>query len=176
MMKSLHKHLLAAGLLAGLGLSAIAQTPAPAPAADGPARVYAHRGDPAKMQERQARRQEMRQIRMERRLAALKLKLQVSAAQEGAWNAWTAAMQPAQRQRVDPAEIVRLSTPERIDRMRALRVQRSAEMDRRGEATKAFYAALSADQQKVFDGERLRFGKGKRGGRGHGHGGHGMRG
>lgn len=176
MMKSLHKHLLAAGLLAGLGLSAIAQTPAPAPAAaaaaDSPARVFAHRGDPAKMQERQARRQEMRQIRMERRLAALKLKLQVSSAQEGAWNAWTAAMKPAQRQRIDRAEMVRLTTPERIDRMRALRVQRSAEMDRRGEATKAFYAALSADQQKVFDGERLRFGngKGKRGGRGHGHG------
>lgn len=178
MMKSLHKHLLAAGLLAGLGMGAIAQTTTPAPAADGPAKVFAHRGDPAKMQERQARRQEMRQVRMERRLAALKLKLQIGAAQEGAWNAWTAAMKPAERQRTDRAEIVRLSTPERIDRMSALRAQRSAEMERRGQATKAFYATLNADQQKVFDGESLRFGKGKRGGRGHRHGGerHPMRG
>lgn len=179
MMKPLYKHLLTAGLLAGFGLGAIAQTP-PAPATgSSPAQVQAQRGDPAQFAERQAKRKEMRQLRAERRLAALKLKLQVSAAQEGAWNAWTAAMKPAQRQRMDRDAIEKMTTPERIDNMRAQRAVRIAEMDRRGDATKTFYAALSADQQKVFDG--LRFSKrgkdGKRGGRGHGHhhghGGHG---
>lgn len=175
MMKSLHRHLLAAGLLAGLGLAAIAQTQTPAPATAGAApaqQLHAHRGDPAKFAERQARRQELRQVRLERRLAALKLKLQISAAQEGAWNTWTAAMKPpAQRQRLDRAEIVKMSTPERIDRMRVLRTARIAEIDRRGEATKAFYGVLGADQKKVFDGESLRFGK--RGHKGHrGHRGH----
>lgn len=169
MMKSLHRHLLAAGLLAGLGLGAIAQTPAPATAGAAPAQLHAHRGDPAKFAERQARRQELRQVRLERRLAALKLKLQINGAQEGAWNAWTAAMKPpAQRQRLDRTEIVKMTTPERIDRLRVLRTARSAEIDRRGEATKAFYGVLGADQKKVFDGESLRFGKrGHKGHRGH---------
>ena len=175
MMKSLHKSLLAAGLLAGIGLSAVAQTPAPAAAApQAQAQTQAHpqRGDHRTMEQRKARHQEMRQVRMERRLAALKLKLQVTGAQESAWNAWTTAMKPAQRQRPDRAAFATMTTPERIDAMRTLRSNRAAEMDRRGEATKAFYAALGADQKKVFDGESLRFGKGGKGGN-RGNGGHG---
>lgn len=170
MIKHLHKHLLTAGLLAGFGLGAIAQTAPPPSAGSGPAQMHAHRGDPAKFAERQAQRKEMRQLRTERRMAALKLKLQVSAAQEGAWSAWTTAIKPAPRQRIDRVEIEKMTTPERIDRMRALRTTRIAEMDRRGEATKAFYAALSADQQKVFDGQRF-MKRGKDGKRGRGHGG-----
>jgi hypothetical protein len=164
-MKILRSHLVAAGLAAALGASAFAQTQTPAPAVQAQ-QQQAHRGgaalDPAK-------RQELRQLRMERRLAALKLKLQISTAQEPAFNAWASAMKPTgQRARFDRAELERLTTPERIDRMRALRTARAAEMDRRGDATKTFYAGLSADQKKVFDG--LRFG-GKRGGHG-GHRGH----
>ena len=57
--------------------------------------------------------------------------------------------------------------------MRALRNQRMAEMnaamDKRGEATKAFYAALTPEQQKTFDAEHKKHGPhggrgGKRGG------------
>lgn len=177
MMKPLYKHLLTAGLLAGFGLGAIAQSAPPPPATgSGPAQMHAHRGDPAQFAERQAKRKEMRQLRTERRLAALKLKLAVSTAQEGAWTAWTTAMKPAPRQRIDRNEIEKMTTPERIDRMRAVRTARTAEMDRRGQATKVFYAALNADQQKVFDGLRfMKGGKhGKRGGQRHqhGHGGH----
>ncbi|MGV3570509.1 MAG: Spy/CpxP family protein refolding chaperone [Ramlibacter sp.] len=170
-MKTLHKTLLAAGLLAGIGLTAVAQTPAPAAAApQAQAQAQPHRGEYRNMEQRRARTQEMRQVRMERRLAALKLKLQVSGAQESAWTAWTSAMKPVQRQRPDRAAFVTMTTPERIDAMRALRSARSAEMDRRGEATKAFYATLNADQKKVFDGESLRFDKrGNRGKGGHGH-------
>jgi hypothetical protein len=119
----------------------------------------------------------MRQLRMERRLAALKLKLNISGAQEGAFTTWATALKPTARpQRPDRAELERMTTPERIDRMRALRATRMAEMDRRMEATKVFYGALNADQRKVFDGESMQMlrggGKGGRGGHGDGHGRH----
>lgn len=179
MIKSLHKNLLAASLLAGIGLSAVAQTPAPAtvaaPQAQAQAQAHPHRGDPARMEQRHARQQQMHQVQAERRLAGLKLKLHISSAQEGAWNAWTNAIKPTQRPRMDRAAFASLTTPERLDRMQALRTERNARMDQRAAATKTFYAALSADQQKVFDGESLRFGK--RGHRGNGgHPGHHHRG
>lgn len=125
------------------------------------------RHDPAQMQAWMAKRQ-----------AELKAKLKITPAQEGAWTAFTAAMQPTARmmgERPGPdqrAEMDKLTTPERIDKMRALRTQRmnemNAEMDKRGEATKAFYAALSPEQQKIFDAEHSRMGKMDRhGGAGH---------
>jgi hypothetical protein len=115
-------------------------------------------------------REGMREQFMARRLARLKEALRITPAQESAWTTYTTALRPAQRQRPDIGEMARLSTPERIDRMRALRAQRMAEMDRRGEATKSFYAGLSAEQKRVFDQLTLR-----RGGReeGHGHRHHG---
>jgi protein CpxP len=55
-----------------------------------------------------------------------------------------------------------LTTPQRIDKMKEMRTQRmadmSAAMDKRGEATKTFYAALTPDQQKVFDAQHARHG------------------
>jgi hypothetical protein len=165
-MKHAHKHLIAAALLA-LGFAANAQ-PAPAPAAPGagpgghPHEMMGHHGrmDPAKMHERM-------QQRMAERQAQLKQKLQLTPAQEGAWTAYVAAMRPpANMQRVDRAEFAKLTTPERIDRMRTLRTAHHAEMDKRGEATKTFYAALTAEQKKVFDAESLR---GRRGGEHRGH-------
>lgn len=174
-MKSLHQQLLAAALVAAFGASAIAQTPAPATPAAPRTEMQAHRGamDPAKAQERRARMEE----RIAKRLAAFKQKLKITTAQEGAWTAWTTAMKPAERgARPDRAEWQRLSTPERIDRMRVLRTARAAEMDRRGEATKSFYAALDAEQKKVFDAEAIRFMRGgKHGHHGRHHGGHGPR-
>lgn len=179
-MKQAHKHLLVAACVAVMGLSASAQTP-PAPAAgegQGPAYGQAPgRGtgpmmgsqgnfDPSRMQQRIERMQE----RMAQRLAAFKQRLQITPAQESAWNTWTAALKPAASAvpRPDRAEMARLTTPERIDRMRAVRAARAAEMDRRGEATKTFYAALSPEQKKTFDTATAR--AGHRGMRGH-HGG-----
>ncbi len=166
---------LAAALISGLGLAAIAQTPPAAPAPQGgPGMMQGggmHHGprgegrgqrDPAKMAERMAKRQ-----------AELKQKLAITPAQEGAWNAWTAATKPpANLQRPNPEELAKLTTPERIDRMRQMRAQRQAEMDKRADATKTFYAALNADQKKVFDAETARrFGHGgPRGGHGRHHG------
>lgn len=118
--------------------------------------------DPAKMQAMVAKRQ-----------AAMKAKLNITPAQEGAWTSFTAAMQPPAGMHARPtpeqrAEFDKLGTPERIDKMRAMRTQRmaamSAQMDKRGEAIKTLYAALSPEQQKVFDTEQQK--RGKHGGRG----------
>lgn len=163
-MKHAPKHLLVAGLLAALGLSAVAQTSPTAPAA-GPGSTMSREGpghgDPAKAQERAAHMQE----RIATRLAALKEKLKLSPAQELAWTTYTAALKPIRFERPDRAEFAKLTTPERIDRMRARRAERISEMDKRGEATKAFYATLSPEQKKVFDTETLRGGGRGQGGR-----------
>jgi hypothetical protein len=104
-------------------------------------------GHPAMMQERMAHMQQ----RMAQREADLKQILQITPAQEGAWNTWVAARHTQALQRPAPGEFAQLTTPQRLDRMRALRATRDAEMDRRAEATKTFYAALSPSQQKAFD-------------------------
>lgn len=159
--------LLLVGIMAATGLAATAQTREPAALATSAApskdASYAgkHMGrhDLAKIQAHRARRQ-----------AGLKAKLQITPAQEAAWASFTASMQgPAHGTRPTPeqrAEFDKLNTPERIDKMRVLRTQRMAErsafMDKRDEAVKTFYAALDAEQKKVFDSQRMG------GGRGHG--------
>ena len=166
--------LVVAALLATAGVSAIAQTaPAGAPSAPTTASQPAgHAGDrmgrhdPAKMQAMMAKRQ-----------ADMKARLNITPAQEGAWASFTAAMQPPANMGGRPtaeqrAEFDKLTTPERIDKMRALRTERMAQMstamDKRGEATKTLYAALSPEQQKVFDAEHKKYGPhGGRGGPGH---------
>lgn len=157
-MKLIHKHLVAAAMLAALGATAVAQT---APATTAPAAEARHgKYDPAKRMER-----------FSKRMGELKQKLQITPAQEAGWTSFTTAMQPSGAyRRIDRDAVAKLSTPDRIDQMRALRNQRIAEMDRRGDATKAFYNTLTAEQRQVFDTETA-----KRGGhRGH-HGHRGMR-
>jgi periplasmic protein CpxP/Spy len=169
--------LVLAGLLATAGAGAIAQTTtnpqgdagvtAPAPQARSQARPQGERmgrHDPAKMQAAMAKRQ-----------AEMKAKLKITPAQEGAWTAFTAAMQPPASMMGRPgpeqrADLDKLTTPQRIDKMREMRAQRMAEMDKRMDATKTFYSALSPEQQKVFDA-----GHAMRGGR-HGGGHHGSMG
>lgn len=152
--------LLAATL--ALATSAFAQTaPATAPAGPGPGMgpgAMGHHGhaqragmDPARMQQR-----------MERHLAELKKDLQIAPEQEGAWNQFTAAMKPAaQPARPDREAMAKLTTPERIDRMREMRQQHLARANQRDDAIKTFYAALNAEQKKRFDERTTRhFGKG----------------
>ena len=162
-MKPAYKHLAAATALALLGLTAAAQAPQPAVVAPGPA--PAMEGQRPMMEHHMARQQQRVAQRQER----LKQILQITPAQESAWNTWIASRQTGKAfQRDQRAEFAQLTTPERIDRLRALRAARAAEADRRGEATKAFYAALSPTQQKAFDAlqvERVL----KRAGGHHGH-------
>ncbi len=160
-MKSVFKPLLLAGLLATASLAAFSQAP-PADPMTGASAPMKHHGmrhhdrmgrmDPAKMQ-----------ARMDQRNAELKALLKITPAQESAWTAYTAAMKPPtdlRANRPDRAALEKLPTPERIDTMKALRnrhmAEMSAAMDKRGEATKTFYAALTPEQQKVFDAKAMR--------------------
>lgn len=125
-----------------------------------------HRGmgrmDPAKMQ-----------AKMDQRHAALKTQLKITAAQEAAWTSFVDAHKaPAGmmgRQPPAMADMAKLTTPERIDKMKEMRTQRMGEMtaamDKRAEATKAFYAVLTPEQQKTFDAHSMM-------GQGLGHGAH----
>ena len=117
------------------------------------------------------------QARMDQRHAALKAQLKLTAAQEPAWTAFIASHTPPAGMLGQPAamaDLAKLPTPERIDKMKELRAQRMAEMtgamEKRGDATKVFYAALTPEQQKVFDTQAMQ-GSGKSKGQ---HGGMGM--
>lgn len=170
-MNQLHRHLLTATLLAGFGLAAVAQPQTPPTPPAGPDPGAMMQGDPGRMMD-PARFQQMREQRMARRLDELKRILQLTPQQEGAWNTWTAALKPTPHQRPDRAEFARMTTPERIDRIRVLHSQRSAEMDRRLEATKVFYGSLGAEQKRLFDAQGLRLLRGGEGRHGGGHMGH----
>ncbi|HYF18623.1 MAG TPA: Spy/CpxP family protein refolding chaperone [Ramlibacter sp.] len=148
----LRKHLITCALLAGLGAGAHAQTPPPASPGAGAPHAQGRHFDPARMA-----------ARVNQRLEDLKQKLQLSPGQESAWSSFANAMRPnPNRQRPDREAIARMATPDRIDHMRALRNERIAEMDRRADATKAFYNQLTAEQKKTFDAETARRGHGKR--------------
>ena len=164
-MQSGFKSLLLAGLLASAGFASFAQTApadtakAPMAAASGPMQHRGAMGMHGRMD-----RSKMEAM-MAKHHAALKAKLKLTAEQEGAWTTFTTAMKPPAHMdhpRMDRAEMAKLSTPERIDKMHALRTQHMADMnaamDKRDDATKAFYAVLNDDQKKVFDAEHARMG------------------
>jgi Spy/CpxP family protein refolding chaperone len=159
-MKSFLKPVLLVGLLATVGFTAFAQAPDPHAGMMGMGGSM-HEGmdqhrmgplNPARMQ-----------ARFDKRMTAFKVQLKLSAAQEGAWTTFTAAMKPPAgmlTKQADHAELAKLPTPERIDKMKALHAQHVADMtaamDKRGEATKVFYATLTPEQQKVFDANAMR--------------------
>lgn len=160
-MTSFFKPLLIAAMLAGAGLATSAHAMG-GHHGGGPMGQH-QRMDPARMQQMMAQRQ-----------AELKAKLKITASQEAAWNAYVASMQPpaGMAQRMDPQartkmreEMAALTTPQRIDRMNAMKAERDTLMARRLEATKAFYATLTPEQQGVFDSNAM---MGKRQGRGEG--------
>jgi len=88
-----------------------------------------------------------------KRLQELKVFLQLQANQEAAWSSFYAAMQKplVKPERLKPEEIEKLTTPERIDKMMALKAEHDSQMSSRMAAVKTFYAGLNAQQQKVFD-------------------------
>lgn len=137
----------ATALMAALSLPVLAQqAPVAPPAASAQAKA------PDGSHNRHERRHGDMAQHQAKRMADLKGQLKLTAAQEPAWTSFTTAMQPGERPaRLDRKGMEQLTTPERIDRMRAMRAQHAAEADRRGEATKTFYAALTPEQQKTFD-------------------------
>lgn len=98
----------------------------------------------AKMQQRRAERQ-----------AALKTKLNITAEQEAAWNAFMARTAPSSQvnRHTERQDWAKLATPERLDKMQARQAERAAAMTSRIEATRSFYSALTPDQKKLFDSQ-----------------------
>lgn len=146
---SLHSTL-AAALCAALAWPALAQTPAASiPAAAECGMRYDAQAARMPAAEMPARWRDA--------VAQFKQKLHLTPAQEAAWTQYQEAMHAPQHARLgmpeDSKTLQSLTTPERIDRMRALREQRAAAMDKHGEATKAFYAQLDSAQQKTFDSQ-----------------------
>jgi len=101
-----------------------------------------------------------------RHLGHLRAKLRLGTTQEAAWATFATAMKPPASMGMphpERAEIEKLSTPERIDKMRAFRTLHHdamlAEMNTREEAVKTFYATLSPEQKKTFDAEHARMGR-----------------
>ena len=111
---------------------------------------------------------EKMKARMAKHQAELKAALKITTEQEAAWTTFTAAMGPPagqKAQRPTREDMAKLSTPERIDKMKAMRTEHHAvmslEMDKRADAVKAFYATLTPEQQKVFDEKAMRQGEGR---------------
>lgn len=141
---------LAAALLV---TAAQAQPPAPTPG-QGPRAERMQRLDPEAMAARRAEH--------------LRTVLQLRPDQQGALDAYLAALKPQARpDRARPAPGQTLTTPERLDRQQAAMRERMARFEQRAAATKRFYAALSPAQQKAFDALKPAHGKrgDQRGGR-----------
>ncbi|HEY2257481.1 MAG TPA: Spy/CpxP family protein refolding chaperone [Variovorax sp.] len=169
------KSILAAGLLACATLAssgAFAQTPPPAPDAQAGAQAAAPRAHGPHGAD-MAQRFERMQAEHAKRLAAMKAKLNLTPAQQGAWDTFAAAQQPPAHppgdMRARWEEFQKMTTPERLDRMQQRQTERAANFAKRADATRTFYATLSPEQQKTFDTESLpRRAPGGPGGRRHG--------
>lgn len=152
-MTSRFKPTLLAGLLAFTGFAALAQMPP----AGGHAGMMAGHGDAMHEGMRQMDPARL-QARMDKHAAELKALLKLTPAQEAAWTTFVAAHKvPTDMmvKRPNRADLEKLTTPERLERMKALRSQHMAAMDKRDEATRVFYATLTPEQQKVFDASAM---------------------
>lgn len=169
-MKTYRKHLLAALSALTLGAAAAgayaqtAQTAQPAAAAAPQAGQAARTGHAGHGQHQRMTPEQRAQLRAQR-IARLHDELKITPAQENAWKAFVASMQPPARQPHDRAAWANLTAPERMAKMIDRQKQRTAALEQRQSALNTFYSVLNADQKKTFDDKAARFG--------HGHGRHG---
>ena len=144
-------------LAAGLSMNALAQNLG-MPIPQGPMVVQGKHPHLSEQQKslKQAHRAEHRP----KRLQELKVFLQLQGNQEAAWSSFYAVMQKTmvKPERLRPEELEKLSTPERIDKVMAVKAERDSQMNQRMNAIKTFYPSLNTQQQKVFDTHAKRFG------------------
>ena len=96
------------------------------------------------------------QERAEAHARALHDILNIRPDQDAAFQAFVASMKPPlpgdhKDHDGGRAEFARLTTPQRLDRMAAMMAEHQARFQHHAEAVKAFYAALSPEQQRAFD-------------------------
>jgi len=88
-----------------------------------------------------------------KRQAALHDKLNLTAAQEPAWKAFTDRLQATMPAKSEEAPVAKMTAPERADRMVAELQTAQQRASARAQAIKEFYSGLSSEQQKVFDSQ-----------------------
>jgi len=128
---------------------------------------FAQRGDcigggPMMGERGQNMRAERQQMHQQRLHDALKL----TPAQEGAWKKFQESRPYANpdQKRPDPAEVAKLSAPERAEKMLDFQKQHQEAMTKHVAAMKEFYGQLTPEQKKTFD-DQTQFGmRGKQGG------------
>lgn len=161
----------AAALLASLSLPSQAQDTATAPAAV-PATALTSPMSPEHRAQHHREKRVDHAAHKQKRLDRLKTELQLSAQQQDAWTQYLAALQTDKAAtRMDRQAFAKLTTPQRVDAVNERHAQRAAQLKQRGDATKAFYAQLNAQQQQSFDKASLHMLHGKHA-RQHGHPGH----
>lgn len=103
----------------------------------------------------------------EKRKAELHDKLKLNAGQEAAWQTYISKVTPmVPTNRPDPAEMQKLSAPERMEKMLGFMKEGENRMSTATAATKEFYAVLTPEQQKIFNEEfpgRHGYGRHRRG-------------
>ena len=117
-----------------------AQSPAPgSQGVPGSDRMHSMMGGPKMHEHRDA----MRTQRHQKHLDEMKVYLQLQAHQETAWLAFSGAMKtPMKRPApIITSELEKMTTPERIDKMMALKAERDTEMTNRMIASKTFYGS-----------------------------------
>jgi hypothetical protein len=148
-------------LALGFGGMALAQQPPMGPPPGGHEAMQ-HR-DPAAMAARHADK--------------LRVALQLRPDQEPALKALISAMAPPEgmargRMGEGHAKMAAMTTPERLDHMKARMAQHEARFEQHSAAVKKFYAQLTPSQQKAFDAQSMEMGKHMGRGGGHKGGGH----
>lgn len=156
-MKYLSKRMLLASLLFATSLAVLAQTGSPATSAS--AAMSPHSGSSASMGSAvRDRIQQHLERRHVKKMNRLKNRLKLGPDQDSAWTTFSNAMQPSRQQEnwLPSKELAKLGTPERIDWLLNRVTEREKLLRQRGDAIKAFYALLGAQQKEVFDKETLR--------------------
>lgn len=146
-MKSVNLSLGALALAAGLATTSVAQAPQGPP--DG--RPGMMRDGGQMTPERRAEMRQKMEQRREERARQMHDVLGIQPNQENAWNAFQAALKPPTPPAPPAANAAPLTTMQRLDQMLARSNERNAEVRKRVDATKKFYAALTPTQQKSFD-------------------------
>jgi len=83
--------------------------------------------------------------------AELHDKLKITAAQEPAWKTFIQAVTPERMVPEKDSGMDKMTTPERMQRSLERMKEHQGQLQKKLEATKAFYAVLSPEQQKIFD-------------------------
>lgn len=143
--------------LTGMSVAVMAEAMEPQLLAQHTAQRASDAPAPHLQEARRAGMAERMEQRRDARLAKLKETLKIAPEQEAAWSAFVARTAPEGKpparddRRAGREDWRKLSTPERLDRMEAFKAERDAEMAKRNDAVRSFYAALTPEQQKVFD-------------------------